>query len=164
MMALVIFCTRTNKTDVMKIIYKISFVLIAILLMGSVKTIDAQSVQQDRKYRVIAYKKGDNAVFSVSNTTELTPYMSIYIPNSFTPNGDGLNDTFGIYGESVNDYNMQVFNRWGQVVFESNNVTERWDGTYNGRQVPQGAYVYRVTARGLNGKSTAKDGTVSIIY
>ena len=137
--------------------------LIPLLVWGSIAT-QAQSVSQTRKYRVIAYKKGDNSVYSVSNTTELAPYMSIYIPNSFTPNGDGLNDTFGIYGESINNFNMQIFNRWGQIIFESNNVTETWDGTYDGRSVPQGAYVYRVTSQGVSGKNTAKNGTVSIIY
>ena len=125
----------------------------------------AQQVQPStRKYRVVAYKNGNPAVSSMSNTTEVEPYMSIYIPNSFTPNGDGMNDTFGIHGEAVKDFKMQVFNRWGQVIFETNNFNNRWDGTFDGMQVPQGSYIYRVSATGVTGKSAARDGTVNIIY
>ena len=125
----------------------------------------AQPVQSEsRKYRVVAYKNGNPAVTSTSNTTEVVPYMSIYIPNSFTPNGDGMNDTFGIYGEAVKDFKMQVFNRWGQIVFETNNFNNRWDGTFEGNHVPQGSYVYRVSATGIAGKSSSRDGTVNIIY
>jgi gliding motility-associated-like protein len=113
---------------------------------------------------VIAYKKGDNSVFSISNTTELSPSLSLYIPNSFTPNGDGLNDTFGVYGESVRNYRMEVYNRWGEIIFSSTEVTSQWDGTYRGRHVPQGAYVYKVSALGLNGNEMARNGTVNIIY
>ena len=126
---------------------------------------EAQQIQPgSRRYRVIAYKNGNPAVTSMSNTTEVIPYMSIYIPNSFTPNGDGMNDTFGAYGEAVKDFKMQVFNRWGQVIFESNNFSSRWDGTFDGTKAPQGSYVYRVSAIGLTGKSSTRDGTVNLIY
>lgn len=124
----------------------------------------AQNIYQKRKYRVIAYKKGDNSVFSVSNTTELAPSLSLFIPNSFTPNGDGLNDTFGVYGESVKNYRMEVYNRWGEIIFSSTEVTRQWDGTYRGKHVPQGAYVYKVSASGINGNEMARNGTVNIIY
>jgi gliding motility-associated-like protein len=127
-------------------------------------SLSAQNVQSSRKYRVVAYKNGNSSVTSTSNTTEVVPYMTIYIPNSFTPNGDGLNDTFGVYGEAIKEFQMQVFNRWGQMIFESSNVDNRWDGTHEGIQVPQGSYVYRVIAKGITGKRTTKDGTVNIVY
>jgi gliding motility-associated-like protein len=126
--------------------------------------VSAQNVTASRKYRVIAYKKGNNSISSMSNVTEVTPYMSIYIPNSFTPNGDGLNDTFGVYGEAIQGFRIQVFNRWGQMIFESTDVNLRWNGIYDGQQVPQGSYVYRVVASGITGKTTTRDGTVSVIY
>lgn len=90
--------------------------------------------------------------------------MTIFIPNSFTPNGDGLNDTFGVYGESIKQYSMEIYNRWGEKVFESANINEQWDGTYNGKNVPEGTYVYRVTAREESGNNTSRNGTVNIIY
>jgi len=135
-----------------------------LLTVLTASSLSAQNVQNSRKYRVVAYKNGNNGVTSTSNTTEVVPYMSIYIPNSFTPNGDGLNDTFGAYGEAIREFRMQVYNRWGQMIFESNNVNNQWDGTHLGEKVPQGSYVYKVIAKGIVGKQTTKDGTVNIVY
>ncbi len=135
-----------------------------LLSVLAASSLSAQNVQESRKYRVVAYKNGNNGVTSTSNTTEVVPYMSIYIPNSFTPNGDGLNDMFGAYGEAIKDFKMQVYNRWGQLIFESNNVTNQWDGTHLGQKVPQGSYVYKVIAKGIVGKQTTKDGTVNLVY
>ena len=116
-----------------------------------------------RKYRVIAYKNGDLSTYSVSNEVEIIPDMTLYIPNSFTPNDDGMNDTFGIAGEAVKEFNMQIFNRWGQKVFESTNANTRWDGTYLGEKVPEGAYVYRVTVKSAEGKKAWKEGNVTVV-
>ncbi len=124
----------------------------------------AQQVGQSRKYRVVAYKNGQPAVTSTSNTTEVVPYMSIYIPNSFTPNGDGMNDTFGAHGEALKEFTMQVYNRWGEMIFESHNYNQQWDGTYEGVKAPQGTYVYKVVASGHYGKPMTKNGTVHLIY
>ncbi len=124
----------------------------------------AQQVEQSRKYRVVAYKNGQPSVTSTSNTTEVVPYMSIFIPNSFTPNGDGLNATFGAHGEAIKEFRMQVFNRWGEMIFESDNYAQRWDGTFEGVKAPQGTYVYKVTASGITGKRVSKNGTVHLIY
>lgn len=130
----------------------------------TITSLSAQNVESSRKYRVVAYKKGNSGITSTSNTTEVVPYMSIYIPNTFTPNGDGLNDTFGAYGEAIKDFRMLVYNRWGQLIFETTNVENRWDGTFEGTKVPEGSYVYKVVAKGVVGKQTTKDGTVNIIY
>lgn len=124
----------------------------------------SQNVLGTRKYRVTAYKTGNTSITSTSNTVEVVPYMSIYIPNSFTPNGDGLNDDFGAYGEAINDFTMRIFNRWGQIVFESANAAQRWDGTYDGVKVPQGSYVYKVSAIGISGNREVKKGTVTVVY
>jgi len=69
-----------------------------------------------------------------------------YIPNAFTPNGDGLNDTFGAIPkyDYVNRYKMSIFNRWGQMIFETTDINAGWDGTYQGSPVMLGAYVYRI--------------------
>ncbi len=68
-----------------------------------------------------------------------------YIPNTFTPDGDEYNNTFmPIYASGVDPYgfNMQIFNRWGEIVFETNDMTIGWDGTYGGVLVPDGSYVW----------------------
>lgn len=132
------------------------------LLIGFSSNAGAQMLYS-RKYRVIAYKNGDLSTYSVSNEVEIIPAMTLYIPNSFTPNNDGMNDSFGIAGEAVKDFNMVIFNRWGQKIFESSDANFRWDGTYQGEKVPEGVYGYRVSARGANGKKAWKEGNVTVV-
>lgn len=139
-------------------------VLTLLLALAGTISVSAQDVQSSRKYRVTAYKTGNPAITSMSNTVEVVPYMSIYIPNSFTPNGDGLNDMFGAYGEAILEFNMQIYNRWGQMIFEADNFSTKWDGTYEGTMVPQGSYVYKLSAKGITGNRTQKDGTVTVVY
>lgn len=57
----------------------------------------------------------------------------LYVPNSFTPNGDGVNDILkALYGENITDFNFQIYNRYGEMVFISKNITSGWDGKYKG--------------------------------
>ena len=120
-------------------------------------------IQYGRKYRVIAYKSGNPAVFSISNEVEVVPSMTLYVPNTFTPNGDGLNDTFGINGEAIKDFSMSIYNRWGQMIFESTNANHRWDGTFKGERVLEGIYIYKINATGPTGNKELKEGQVNVI-
>ncbi|MBT8195133.1 MAG: gliding motility-associated C-terminal domain-containing protein [Bacteroidia bacterium] len=120
----------------------------------------AQTHQKTRKYRVIAYKDGDPTVYSVSNVAEVTPVMAMYVPNSFTPNGDGINDDFGVHGEGLKTFNMSIYNRWGQLIFESNSVNQKWDGTFDGSLVPNGSYVYHIVTSPVEGRTKVKKGSV----
>ena len=139
-----------------------AFMLVGMMTIAFTGTASAQ-VQAGKKYRVVAYKSGQPHITSVSNEVIIVPAMSIYVPNTFTPNGDGLNDTFGVAGEAIEEFRMQVFNRWGQLVFESKNAMDRWDGTYMGEPVPMGTYVYKVTAATAKGGRQLKEGQVNVI-
>lgn len=141
----------------------VTITLLALLLSSCFWTDSYGQVQSSRKYRVVAYKTGAPQIFSVSNEVEIIPQMSFYIPNTFTPNGDGLNDTFGIAGEALKEFRIQIFNRWGQLVFETGNPNERWDGTYRGDKVSEGVYVYKVTAQGATGKRETKEGNLNVV-
>ena len=66
---------------------------------------------------------------------------TFFIPNAFTPNNDGVNDQFFAVGENILDFKMMIFNRWGEMLFESNNITSAWDGTYDNLPAPVGIYV-----------------------
>lgn len=68
----------------------------------------------------------------------------IYVPNSFTPNGNGINDKFFAYCDSCLDFHIYIFDRWGELIYESTDISQGWDGTYMGNNVPQGVYVYRI--------------------
>ncbi len=93
---------------------------------------------------------------------------SFYIPNAFTPNGDGLNDVFGAIPriDYVNQYRISIFNRWGQLLFESSDLHLGWDGTYQGEACPAGAYVYRIVYNdfGMGAQETkVMEGTVVLV-
>ncbi len=136
--------------------------ILALFMMVAATQVNAQ-VQYSRKYRVVAYKTGNPHVFSISNEVEIIPAMSLYIPNTFTPNGDGMNDTFGVAGEAIKDFKMQIYNRWGQLIFESSDANQRWDGKFGGDKVPEGSYVYKVTAQGATGKRETREGQLNVI-
>ena len=92
----------------------------------------------------------------------------MYIPNAFTPNGDGLNDVFGVIPrlDYVNQYRISIFNRWGQLLFESSDLNQGWDGTYQGEACPAGAYVYRIVYNdfGMGTQETkVMEGTVMLV-
>ena len=78
-----------------------------------------------------------------SRTITVEQAYTIYFPTSFTPNGDNLNDQFFPSGYGINwekGYNMKIFNRWGSMVFESNDYMKRWDGIVNDKPAPGGLY------------------------
>ena len=144
----------------MKPIHKIIF--FTALFLGSIAGIHAQNIVDNSVYRVTAYKQGNNTVTSTSNYAEIIPPLNLYIPSAFTPNGDGLNDTFGVKGEGINNYHIYIYNRWGEVVFESTNPKQTWDGKFKGNNSETGTYVYQLFAEGLSKKG--KTGIVSVVY
>jgi gliding motility-associated-like protein len=86
-----------------------------------------------------------------------------FVPNAFTPNGDGNNDVFMVFGEGIGSVELNVFNRWGEKVYESNNQFDGWNGTYKGELQNTGVFVYTVTATYLDGKKMDKTGTVTLV-
>lgn len=86
-----------------------------------------------------------------------------FIPNVFTPNGDNSNEEFyPIISKLTDNYNMMIFNRWGNLIFETHQQTGRWNGTYQGAKVPIGVYFY-VISYSSRGKDTYYNGTVTVI-
>ena len=104
-------------------------------------------------------KASDTVTVQVNSSTD------IFIPNAFTPNGDGVNDLFKIFGDLGNVYFMDVaiFDRWGEKVFESNNPNFEWDGIYKGEPAPQGVYIYTATMAFGNGTHKDYKGSVTLI-
>jgi gliding motility-associated-like protein len=88
----------------------------------------------------------------------------IYFPNAFTPDGDGVNDTFGPVGHGISEFEMQIFDRWGQEVFRTTDLEIRWDGTVNGSGAPKtDVYVYKYRAVGHYFPATEGYGHVTLI-
>ena len=89
---------------------------------------------------------------------------TLFIPNVFTPNGDGRNDGWKPQGRKVKDYTGQIWDRWGNLIWQSRDFNEEWRGvTQTGQVVPEGAYVYVVKVRFTNGKEVTRTGTVTVI-
>lgn len=72
---------------------------------------------------------------------------TLFIPNTFTPNGDGRNDAWLAVGNNVDSYEMSVFDRWGGVIFHTTDINKGWDGTMNGNPVPNDVFAFRVVFR-----------------
>ncbi len=87
----------------------------------------------------------------------------IFIPNSFSPNGDGLNDVLRVYGYTIAEMQFMVFNQWGEKIFESRSQNIAWDGRFKGQVQPAGVYIYvsRMTLR--DGTVITKKGSINLI-
>ncbi|MBK7311982.1 MAG: gliding motility-associated C-terminal domain-containing protein [Sphingobacteriaceae bacterium] len=94
---------------------------------------------------------------------EVTTDYNIYIPNVFTPNGDGNNDVFLVYGTGITKLEMTIFDRWGEKLFNSKDQLLGWDGMYKGVLSKQDAYTYMVTYTSLDGKKHEKTGHVTLL-
>lgn len=89
--------------------------------------------------------------------------LSIYIPNAFTPNNDTHNDYFRPVGRGLRDYHFLIYNRWGQLLFETRNPEEGWNGKFKGKEVAVDAYVWVVTFRGDTNATQVRRGHVTLI-
>lgn len=87
----------------------------------------------------------------------------IYIPNSFSPNGDGLNDRLLVYGYTIRDMQFAVFNQWGEKIFESYAQNTGWDGMYKGKAQPSGVYIYVAKFTLKDGSTVEKKGTINLV-
>ena len=100
---------------------------------------------------------------TASTTVFVNDSIKIYIPNIFSPNADGINDVFLVYANAVKDIYVTVFNRWGEKVFESKDITVGWDGNYKGKLAPEGVYVYYVQFTFLNFTQDKKKGSITLV-
>jgi gliding motility-associated-like protein len=102
----------------------------------------------------------------VKLTSEVIPEFEIYVPNAFSPNGDGVNDVFMMKfdGLSIFDFRISIFDRWGGVVFSGDGVSVGWDGKMAGKDCPGGVYVYKIVfeADGVPGQQE-RTGVVMLV-
>lgn len=93
----------------------------------------------------------------------IDPQAEFFLPNAFTPDGDGLNETFGPEGVGILEYELLIFNRWGQLVFSATDPRQRWDGTYNGTPVENGAYAVKCRWRDARNNKRDHFGHVTVL-
>jgi gliding motility-associated-like protein len=95
--------------------------------------------------------------------TALTINDAVFIPNSFTPNGDGLNDVLKVYGNFIKTMKISIFNQWGEKIFESQSQLSAWDGTQKGKPQPSGVYMYVCDVILNDGTKLQRKGAINLI-
>jgi gliding motility-associated-like protein len=116
----------------------------------------------------IYYLTVDNGTCKATDSLIVTAECSsIYVPSGFTPNNDGVNDIFKANGIDVKDFSLMVFNRWGEKIFQTQDINLGWDGTYRGNPAPFGMYIWVLEASDKFGNpflnETQSRGTVSLV-
>jgi gliding motility-associated-like protein len=86
-----------------------------------------------------------------------------YVPSCFTPNNDGKNDVLKLFTVNISDFYFQLLDRWGRVLFETNNPEAEWDGTYQGNYVQEGVFVYKMEYKSLQRKRIETFGRVTLL-
>jgi gliding motility-associated-like protein len=106
----------------------------------------------------------DSAGCKVSDTITISDAPNVFaVPNAFSPNGDGLNDEFTVIQSNVSEFEMFIFNRWGELLYYTTDLNEGWDGRYEQKEAEIGAYVYVIKAAFFDGSSLEKKGNVTLL-
>jgi gliding motility-associated-like protein len=138
-------------------------------------TAEYQSIQQNPvfsyaepgKYPVALVVKDKNGCTdTIVRIIEVGEDYGIYVPNAFTPNEDGLNDIFQPKGFGIVKFEMQIFDRWGEKIFETSEFEKGWEGNYQGRGIkicPSDVYAYRISLTNVFGKSYQLNGHVTLM-
>lgn len=88
---------------------------------------------------------------------------TFYVPNTFTPEADNLNDIFYAYGTNIKDFKISVFDRWGENIFTSNDITKGWDGTFRGTPVQDDIYIWKADFNDLKNKNHSLTGHIQVL-
>ncbi|TVR82291.1 MAG: hypothetical protein EA412_01680 [Chitinophagaceae bacterium] len=118
--------------------------------------------EEDTEF-IVLYTDENGCTATDTFALEVVIQGSVYIPNAFSPNGDGVNDVFEVYGVGITDLTLRIFNRWGDMIFKSEDVNAAWDGTYNGRDMTPGVYIYMATVILQDGRSERFYGSVTLV-
>jgi gliding motility-associated-like protein len=100
---------------------------------------------------------------SIEKCIKILPLSVCYVPNSFSPNDDDINDIFSVKASLINEFEITIFNRWGQQIYRSFDIDNGWDGSYGENLAPQGVYLYTITYRDLDHRAHSLDGTLFLM-
>jgi gliding motility-associated-like protein len=106
---------------------------------------------------------GCKAVVEKIRYVEVGRTVFLVAPNAFSPNGDGVNDFFSISHRFIQSFTIKMFDRWGNMIYTSDNPNFRWDGSLNGQPLPEGAYVFTVYGLAADGTPVELSGSVTLI-
>lgn len=112
---------------------------------------------------LLKIKNSDGCSDTILKCFGIHPFFSLYVPNTFTPNDDDSNDTFYCVGEYIDTFSMKIYNRWGEVVFSSEDIHEHWNGKYQNQLVESGVYTYKIEIIDKNNKHRLINGHVTVL-
>lgn len=121
--------------------------------------------QDDYCYRIKAVSSEDNNIISYSNVSCLPPIATLFCPNAFSPNVniDDLNNQYFCKGAFISDFSLKIYDRWGELIFETDDINEGWDGTFRGKDVMEGVFIYIATGFRRNTKPIVLKGNITVI-
>lgn len=105
----------------------------------------------------------DGCKDSTAVTIEVKPTSGVFVPNAFSPNGDGRNEIFKVVTYGINEFEAFIYDRWGSLVYKWTEMEGGWDGTYKGELVQEDVFVWEVKAKGIDGKHYNPRGQVSVL-
>lgn len=115
-------------------------------------------------YNVYLYIENEIGCWdTITKPIYINPEVYLYIPNAFTPNGDGMNDYFSISSIGAAKFEFFIFDRWGELIYETKDKNFQWDGKYKGESVPLGVYVYQVYIEDVRGEHHVKRGHIVVL-
>jgi gliding motility-associated-like protein len=115
------------------------------------------------RYVIIANSVDGGDLKAVSNIILITKNVNLHYPTAFTPNDDELNDVFTVFGQYVKHFEMNIFNRWGELMFTTNNMDEGWNGKFKGNKMPEGAYTFVAKITDLAGRTFKRSGNLILL-
>lgn len=133
---------------------------------------DLISQTEDLNYAIVdsgvyAFQLVALNTYGCTDTTEIIikvlPGFALYFPNTFTPNEDRINDIFTPKGFGIKEYHLLIFNRWGQLVFETDLLNDGWDGTFKGLPAKSDIYVYKCNFSDFRNKKHEMIGHINLI-
>lgn len=131
--------------------------------MGSSEKDPSHLYLKTGSYRVCLVASNEACLDSVCKMVDAEVRLAIAVPSAFSPNGDGANDVLFARGGGVQSFTLKVFNRWGQVVFETHDLAKGWDGTFKGQPQEIETYAYVLTATFIDGSTYQKSGNISLV-
>ena len=126
----------------------------------------AQSVKTspDETTQYIVYYKEEGTCTAIDTVTIMVNFVAaVGVPTAFSPNGDGNNDVLRVLGQGITRMDFKVFNRYGQLVFSTNNQSNGWDGTQNGKELNPGTFVYTLDVTFAEGEREVYTGNVTLV-
>lgn len=131
---------------------------------GSIEKDPSHQYRRSGTYTVcLTARSADGCLDTFCRSVDADVHPAVDVPTGFSPNGDGSNDILYVRGAAIEKMDFKLFNRWGEMVFESNSLTKGWDGSYNGKAQDMDAYAYILDVTFIDGTTLRKTGNVTLL-